>query len=129
MRIYVTNHDSKEIFPRNSPSSFKVQLPQHLEGSWECAALYCNLPEKPNVPVFVIGDFIESSSIVGARFLPALCMVTTKSKEYTNIDYLQVKSTQVQTLDLTFVNAAGERVQLSGDTTVILLDFKPKWRP
>lgn len=126
MRIYVTNLDSKDIYPENTTTHFRVKLPQHLEGNWQCGMSYCNLPDRPTELLFVTADFIESS-IAGGKYMPVLSFMSAKAKEYTQMSYVDVKSSSIQTMTFKVVNGQGERVQLPDGVTVIILDFKPKW--
>lgn len=124
MRVYVSSSDSKHIYPTNKATNFRVQLPQHIEGSWMCGVAYCLLPFRPDTPVFITCDFIEST-ILGGQFQPVLCVVTSKSKEYQHIDYVRVKSKQLNSLCVKLVDREGKVVNDIDGETLVVFDFQP----
>ena len=129
MRAYISSLDSANLFVENTPTNFRVQLPYALEGSWACGVDYCILPGKPLRPSYVVGDFVESS-ILGGRLQPVLCMTNIKTKIFTTIQHVGVKSEQVTTLHIKLVNKKGDEVILTGKETLIGLDFqKQQCRP
>jgi hypothetical protein len=126
MNLYISSRDSTDLYPQNTASNFRVQLPKYIqldEGNWTCGVTQCVLPSRPTDPVYITGDFIESS-VFGERLQPILCMVTAKTKEFQHIDYTRVKSHQFSTLHLKLVNRHGDEVVTGKGTTFIVLDFK-----
>ena len=124
MRIYISSRDSKHLYPGNTASNFRVQLPQHLEGSWECGVVYYSIPVRPDNPLYLTCDFIDAS-IMGGRFHPVLCMIHAKNKEIQHINYIRVKSNNISSFGVQVVNVQEETVSFAKGETLIVLDFRP----
>ena len=82
----------------------------------------CVLPSRPSDPGYIVCDFVEPS-LLGGRYQPVLCMLTTKTKEFQHIEYMPVKSHQLVTLHFKIVNAAGTEVSYTQGQTYLLLHF------
>ena len=72
--IYLSDTDSKEHYPGNSPTEFNVQLPHTitLTGKWLCALtdFHCNYKDTPK-PLYVCSDIVQES-FCGSRKAPIL---------------------------------------------------------
>ena len=72
--IYLSDTDSKEYYPGNSPTEFNVQLPHTitLKGKWLCALndFHCNYNDTPK-GLYVCVDIVQES-ICGSRKAPIL---------------------------------------------------------
>lgn len=124
MRIYVTPQDSQHLYLKNRPSDFRIQLPEYLEGRFECSVVQYSVPLRPTKPVYIYADFVQPS-ILNGRYQSILCMVNSKTKEFQNIAYIPVKSNTISTLHIKLVNREGNEVLINQGDTLIVLDFQP----
>ncbi len=127
MRVYLSSQDSLQLYPDNTSSNFRVQLPQYMIGFCECAVIHCALPGRPGKPVYVLCDFVESS-ILGNTFQPVLCVMTSKIREFSHLHYTNVKNDQLLTLHIKLVNRAGVEIVQPSGSTVVVLDFLKECR-
>lgn len=123
MRLYLSSQDSKDIYPENTPSNFRVELPQHLNRG-SCTVLQCVLPFRPSVPVYLACDLIEPS-ILGGRYQSVLTALASKTREFSNPDYTKVKVASVSTIQLKLINRRGEVIPVEKGETVVVLDLLP----
>ena len=126
MKLYLSSEDSKHVYPDNTPSNFRVQLPQHLhlgKGNWQCGILNCILPTKPSAPMYLTCDIIEPS-ILGDRYQPVLTILTSKAKEFLTPDYTNVKVTHISTIQLKLINRLGVPNPIRKGETIVVLKLQ-----
>ncbi len=91
-----------------------------------CGVVLCILPNRPSSPIYVTGNFVESS-ILGDQFQPILCMMNTKTKEFIHVDYIPLKTEQTSSLHVKLVNRDGdEEAPEQEGITFLVLDFQKK---
>lgn len=126
MRLYLSNRDSEHLYPQNTASNFRVQLPQHLlldKDQWVCGVIRCMLPSRPNDAVYVTCNFVESA-ILGGKHQPVLCLLTSKTNDFPHIPYTKVKDNQLSQIQVKLVNRQGTQIDLKRGETVIVLEFR-----
>ncbi len=123
MRAYFSSLDSKHLYPLNTKTNFRVQLPQPIEGTWSCGVIQCILPSKPSAPIYILCDFVESTVLCGQN-QPLLCMTNTRVKEFLHIHYIPVKTRQLGTVHIQLVNREGVEADIQDGETIVVLAFQ-----
>jgi hypothetical protein len=103
--IFLSDTDSKTLYPNNSGNNFTAYLPQSLDlqGTWmvavTCVALETTNPSFPGV--LVCCDLCEDSIVGDARY-PILRNLTFLKRrvswEFTNLEYHRVKKNRANSI-------------------------------
>ena len=131
--LHLSSEDSKEIHPKNSASSFVVQLPEtkYLEGQWMCALCQVQLNYEASGAhknIYICSDLCEGT-IVGTRKFSLLRQVTLKGrkssnpvlKEFFNLFYIKVKKEEFSSVAIHIKDRTGSDVSfLTGELNCVL---------
>ena len=133
--LYVSNKDSKILFPENNASSFRVRVPEQLilNGQWLCGLVQIKLrtssgdSTEVGEPVYITSSLV-TESIVGDNRIPVLRQLFTGSNfpltdvvyHFDRIAYVPIRQRQVQEIDILIQYADGNKANLTGNTYCIL---------
>lgn len=133
--LFLHSTDSLDLFPDNTPSGWRVQLPKpyDLQGHWECAlidvSLDCNFAPRSS-RLYLCCDFIEDSYVRG-RSLPVLKNIELKGGEsevkrefYSNPIYVSVKRAQLRGLRFHILDANLDPVVFNSNDLHCVLHFR-----
>lgn len=117
--LYLSNVDSIENNPINSPSSFICELPYALEFSSNhvCALLEIRYSNENTEDLIVETDIIDYSYVNG-RFSPVL-RITTNSSVFNVPYFFKLKQHRVTRIKVSLHKINGELAELSGITRCV----------
>ena len=122
--LYVSEKDSKDIYPDNNPRAFAVQLPQILilEGQWSCCVkkVHLNTVNVIQAPLAICCDFCDENYHYG-RNEQVLMDFILKSEggwreyePYCPDNYTSIKNNSLRII----------RFRLDGDTTNVVSELR-----
>ena len=122
--LYVSEKDSRDIYPGNDPSDFTIQLPKILilEGAWTCCIkkVHLNVSGAIQKPLMVLCYFGEESYRYGSNE-PMLMEFVLKSEggwteyeEYCSDGYVGIKNNSLRII----------RFRLTGDTDGVVSELR-----
>ena len=124
MKFYISSEQSKDLFPQNTPSNFRVKLPKYIEiANDSCAIHSCILPTRPSQPVFLKCDIVQPS-LLFHEYHPVLCQLNSKTTVFHHPHYIPMKPGSYNIIHLQLVNRAGTVSEIKDGFTIAELHIR-----
>ena len=115
---FLSSNDSTNIYPDNKNSNFTMDLPQKIEGKYECALTEIRFNNPTAEELYVYCDIIEHN-YVRNKFLPILRRVTD-STNFHKLYFFKVKQNRISKIRIYIRNSEDREPSLTGITTCTL---------
>ena len=138
--LYLDSRDSLALYPKNSPSEYRIQLPKPyvLEGHWSCGlidvTLDCDFTPR-STRLYLCCDFVDESYVKNT-LIPVLRNIEVntrykklKTEVYSHPLYIPVTATHLQTLKLYLLDDQLKPVIFKDNDFHCVLHLKQTWAP
>ena len=132
--IHLSSDNCKDLYPSNTTSDFKVQLPERfeLQGTWKCALVEIEYTLPSTLPTTISSLYLNTNicdgSIVGPTKLPILRRLPlipgTRRDVYSLPHYYPIKTYQLDVIHLYINTDIYRRASFFEGVLLCTLHFK-----